>query len=44
MMGPLRRAIDRFRGAGDAAIALPPLDGAIRPNQALDAAERVLDL
>jgi sugar lactone lactonase YvrE len=44
MMGPLRRAIDRFRGAGDAAIALPPLDGAIRPNQALEAAERVLDI
>jgi hypothetical protein len=44
MMGPLRRAFDRFRGAGDAAIALPPLDGAIRPNQALETAELVLEI
>jgi hypothetical protein len=44
MMGPLRRALDRFRGAGDAAIALPPMDGAIRPNQALETAELVLEV
>ena len=44
MMGPLRRALDRFRGAGDAAIALPPMDGAIRPNQAIETAELVLEI
>ncbi|HZK79894.1 MAG TPA: hypothetical protein VFC46_02480 [Humisphaera sp.] len=44
MMGPLRRALDRFRGAGEAAIALPPMDGAIRPNQALETAELVLEV
>jgi hypothetical protein len=44
MMGPLRRAFDRFRGAGDAAIALPPMDGAIRPNQALETADLVLEI
>jgi hypothetical protein len=44
MMGPLRRALDRFRGAGDAAITLPPMDGAIRPNQALETAELVLEI
>jgi hypothetical protein len=44
MMGSLRRVFDRFRGAGDAAIALPPMDGAIRPNQALETAELVLEI
>ncbi len=44
MMGPLRRALDRFRGAGDAAITLPPMDGAIRPNQAIEMAEVVLEI
>jgi hypothetical protein len=44
MMGPIRRAIDRFRGAGSAAITLPPMDGAIRPNQAIEAAALVLEI
>lgn len=44
MMAPLRRAFDRFRGAGEAAITLPPMDGAIRPNQALETASLVLDI
>jgi hypothetical protein len=44
MMAPLRRAFDRFRGAGEAAITLPPMDGAIRPNQALETASLVLEI
>ncbi|HEY1721540.1 MAG TPA: hypothetical protein VGG27_09875 [Magnetospirillaceae bacterium] len=43
-MGPIRRAIDRFRGAGSAAITLPPMDGAIRPNQAIEVATLVLEI
>jgi hypothetical protein len=42
MMGPLRRALDHFRGTGNAAITLPPMDGAMRPNQALELAPLVL--
>jgi hypothetical protein len=42
MMGPLQRAMDYFRGTGDAAITLPPMDGAIRPNQAIEIAPLVL--
>ncbi len=42
MMGPLRRTFDRFRGAGGAAITLPPMDGVILPNQAIEEAASVL--
>ncbi len=44
IMGPIRRAFDRFRGMGSAAITLPPMDGAIRPNQAIEAAAPVLEV
>ncbi len=30
------RAIDSFLGRGEAAVTVPPLDGALRPNRALD--------
>lgn len=32
------RVIDNFLGRGDAAVTVPPLDGALRPNRALDEA------
>jgi hypothetical protein len=44
MMGLLRRTFDRFRGAGEAAITLPPMDGAIRPNQAIETAAVALEI
>ena len=36
MLGAVSRAIDRFRGSGQAAITVPPLDGAFSPNEHLD--------
>jgi hypothetical protein len=44
MFGALSRAIDRFRGSGDAAITVPPMDGAFSPNQRLDDASSVLEI
>lgn len=44
MMGVLRRTFDRFRGAEEDVITLPPMDGAIRPNQAIEAAALVLEI
>jgi hypothetical protein len=35
------RLFDRFRGSGSAAITLPPMDGALRPNTRIDEAEEV---
>ncbi len=32
------RALDNFLGRGEAAVTVPPLDGALRPNRALDEA------
>ena len=42
-MIPLKKAWDRWRGHGEASITTPPLDGAFRPNDRLDAAEVVLE-
>jgi hypothetical protein len=42
IVAALTRAFDRFRGAGAAAITLSPMDGALRPNAALDAADVAL--
>jgi hypothetical protein len=42
-MTPLRDAMDRWLGRGKASITTPPLDGAFRPNDALDAAAVVLE-
>ena len=39
MIGALRRAWDSFRGSGDAAVTVPPMDGALRPNRLLEEAE-----
>jgi hypothetical protein len=38
MIGPLARAWDNLFGHGEAAVTLPPLDGALRPNRRLDEA------
>lgn len=39
MIGALRRAWDGFRGSGDAAVTVPPMDGALRPNRLLEEAD-----
>lgn len=36
------RSFDRFLGRGDASIAVPPMDGALKPNDAIDAAKHLL--
>jgi hypothetical protein len=38
MIFALARAFDNLFGRGEAAVTVPPLDGALRPNQALDKA------
>jgi hypothetical protein len=38
MFGVLHSALDRFRGGGDAAVTIPSLDGAFRPNQRIETA------
>lgn len=42
MIGWMRTAWDRFRGAGDQAVTVPPMDGALRPNTALETARGLL--
>lgn len=39
----LTRALDRFIGRGSAAVTVPPLDGAFRPNRALEEAPLVAE-
>lgn len=39
MIGALREFADRFLGRGDATIAVPSFDGALKPNQKLEEAE-----
>ncbi|MDX3928472.1 MAG: strictosidine synthase [Shinella sp.] len=39
MIASISRAIDRILGRGEAAVTLPALDGALRPNRALDEAD-----
>jgi len=41
-MIPFRQALDRWLGRGEASITMPPMDGAFRPNDSLDAAPAVL--
>jgi hypothetical protein len=41
MMGALKRAYESFRGGGDYSITVPPMDGALRPNNAIEEAELV---
>lgn len=38
MAGALRNFVDRFLGRGDAAVTVPPLDGALKPNNVLEEA------
>jgi hypothetical protein len=35
-------AADRFLGRGEASVAIPPMDGALKPNSAVDKAEHLL--
>ena len=44
MIGGLARAFDNLLGRGEAAVTVPPLDGALRPNRALDEAASRLPL
>jgi hypothetical protein len=44
MIGALSRAFDRFRGSGEAAVTIPSMDGALRPNHILEAASSVLEI
>ena len=41
-MNPLKAAIDRWLGRGEASITMPPMDGAFRPNDLLDSASPLL--
>ena len=43
-MNLLRKAMDDWFGRGEASITVPPLDGAFRPNDLLDAATTVLEI
>ncbi len=38
MANPLRALLDRFLGRGEAAVTVPPLDGALKPNNLLEEA------
>ena len=38
MIGGFASAFDSLFGRGEAAVTVPPLDGALRPNRALDEA------
>lgn len=38
MANPLRNWVDRFLGRGEAAVTVPPLDGALKPNNILEEA------
>lgn len=42
MIAALRATYDRFVGRGEAAVTVPPMDGALRPNQALENAPEIL--
>jgi hypothetical protein len=42
-MIPLKKAMDRWLGRGEASITTPPMDGAFRPNDRLDAAATILE-
>ncbi|HYM33244.1 MAG TPA: hypothetical protein VEU47_18235 [Candidatus Cybelea sp.] len=44
MIAALREWTDRFLGRGEAAITVPPFDGALKPNQFLETAEVVAEL
>lgn len=41
-MNPLRRTMDHWLGRGEASITVPPMDGAFRPNDLLDATSTII--
>ena len=41
VIGALARTLDNVLGRGEAAVTVPPLDGALRPNRMLDEARRL---
>jgi hypothetical protein len=43
-MNAVKRALDRWRGLGEASITVPPMDGAFRPNDLLDSAPPIAEL
>lgn len=44
MLEPIVRLCERFLGRGSGAITVPAMDGALKPNQALESATRVLSI
>jgi hypothetical protein len=42
-MNPLRKALDKWFGRGEASITMPPMDGAFRPNDLLDSASKMIE-
>jgi hypothetical protein len=44
MIAALRRAVDAWRGGGPQAVTVPPMDGALRPNQAIEEAPVLLTI
>jgi hypothetical protein len=42
VIGAILRAWDNFRGIGEASVSVPPMDGALRPNQRLEEAVAVI--
>ena len=43
-MSRLVSILDRMLGRGAASVTLPPMDGALRPNDLLDAASPILEV
>jgi hypothetical protein len=43
VIGAVRDSVNRFLGRGDATIAVPSFDGALKPNQKLEGAETILE-
>ena len=44
MFEALSRAFDRFRGGGEAAVTIPSMDGAFRPNELLESASAAIEI
>jgi hypothetical protein len=44
VIAAVKERIDRFLGRGEAAITIPPFDGALKPNQLLETAEVLAEL
>ena len=44
VIGALKRTWDNFRGAGESAVTVPPMDGALRPNRLLEEAPVLIDI